>query len=107
MKIAGDITLVEGVVSVDTTIVARGQLGFAKRVLGPPSAGRPAIPSALAPCANRPRLSLEFATIRGAPAARNQQRQPQGKAQEQPQVHGGEQHVVPPVVEVRDAPLRG
>jgi 3-hydroxymyristoyl/3-hydroxydecanoyl-(acyl carrier protein) dehydratase len=36
MKIAGDITLVEGVVSVDTTIVARGQLGFAKRVLGPP-----------------------------------------------------------------------
>jgi 3-hydroxyacyl-[acyl-carrier-protein] dehydratase len=40
MKIAGDITLVEGVVSVDATIVARGQLGFAKRVLGPPSAGQ-------------------------------------------------------------------
>jgi 3-hydroxyacyl-[acyl-carrier-protein] dehydratase len=39
LKIAGDITLVEGVVSVETTIVARGQLGFAKRVLGLPSAG--------------------------------------------------------------------
>jgi 3-hydroxyacyl-[acyl-carrier-protein] dehydratase len=35
LKIAGDITLVEGVVSVDTTIVARGKLGFAKRALHP------------------------------------------------------------------------
>jgi 3-hydroxyacyl-[acyl-carrier-protein] dehydratase len=35
IKIAGDITLVEGVVAVDTTIVARGKLGFANRVLDP------------------------------------------------------------------------
>jgi 3-hydroxyacyl-[acyl-carrier-protein] dehydratase len=35
VKIAGDITLVEGIVAVDTTTVARGQLGFAKRVLKP------------------------------------------------------------------------
>ena len=35
LKIAGDIALVEGVISVETTVVARGQLGFAKRVLDP------------------------------------------------------------------------
>ena len=40
LKIAGDITLVEGVISVDTNIVARGKLGFAKRTLGArPTAG--------------------------------------------------------------------
>jgi 3-hydroxyacyl-[acyl-carrier-protein] dehydratase len=33
LKIAGDITLVEGVVSVSGTIVARGKLGFARRTL--------------------------------------------------------------------------
>ena len=33
LKIAGDITLVEGVVSVSGTMVARGKLGFARRTL--------------------------------------------------------------------------
>ena len=33
VKIAGDITLVEGEVSVDATVVARGSLGFARRTL--------------------------------------------------------------------------
>ena len=33
LKIAGDITLVEGFVSVSETIVARGKLGFARRTL--------------------------------------------------------------------------
>jgi 3-hydroxyacyl-[acyl-carrier-protein] dehydratase len=33
VKIAGDITLVEGEVSVDATVVARGALGFARRTL--------------------------------------------------------------------------
>jgi 3-hydroxymyristoyl/3-hydroxydecanoyl-(acyl carrier protein) dehydratase len=32
-KIAGDIALVEGVVTVDGTMVARGKLGFARRTL--------------------------------------------------------------------------
>jgi 3-hydroxyacyl-[acyl-carrier-protein] dehydratase len=34
VKSAGDITLVEGEISVDATVVARGKLGFAKRALG-------------------------------------------------------------------------
>jgi 3-hydroxyacyl-[acyl-carrier-protein] dehydratase len=34
VKSAGDITLVEGEISVEGTVVARGQLGFAKRALG-------------------------------------------------------------------------
>jgi 3-hydroxyacyl-[acyl-carrier-protein] dehydratase len=38
LKIAGDIALVEGVISVDSTIVARGKLGFARRALTVPSA---------------------------------------------------------------------
>lgn len=40
LKIAGDITLVEGEVSVDSAVVARGTLGFARRVLGPGLAPR-------------------------------------------------------------------
>jgi 3-hydroxymyristoyl/3-hydroxydecanoyl-(acyl carrier protein) dehydratase len=40
LKIAGDITLVEGVVAVDGAIVARGKLGFANRVLDPRLARR-------------------------------------------------------------------
>jgi 3-hydroxyacyl-[acyl-carrier-protein] dehydratase len=48
LKIAGDITLVEGEVSVDATVVARGTLGFARRTLAPGLARRdspPVIPS--------------------------------------------------------------
>ncbi|HXO65806.1 MAG: 3-hydroxyacyl-ACP dehydratase FabZ [Steroidobacteraceae bacterium] len=44
LKIAGDITLVEGEVSVDATVVARGQLGFAKRALDPGLARRDSKP---------------------------------------------------------------
>lgn len=33
LKIAGDIALVSGVISVDATVVAQGRLGFAKRTL--------------------------------------------------------------------------
>jgi 3-hydroxyacyl-[acyl-carrier-protein] dehydratase len=40
LKIAGDITLVEGVVAVDGALVARGKLGFANRVLDPRLARR-------------------------------------------------------------------
>jgi len=38
LKIAGDIALVEGVVTVDQTVVARGKLGFARRT---PDSARP------------------------------------------------------------------
>jgi 3-hydroxyacyl-[acyl-carrier-protein] dehydratase len=34
LKMAGDITLVEGTVTVGATVVARGKLGFARRTLG-------------------------------------------------------------------------
>ena len=34
LKMAGDITLVEGSVTVGDTVVARGKLGFARRTLG-------------------------------------------------------------------------
>jgi 3-hydroxyacyl-[acyl-carrier-protein] dehydratase len=34
LKMAGDITLVEGTVTVGKTVVARGKLGFARRTLG-------------------------------------------------------------------------
>ena len=34
LKMAGDITLVEGTITVGTTVVARGKLGFARRTLG-------------------------------------------------------------------------
>jgi 3-hydroxymyristoyl/3-hydroxydecanoyl-(acyl carrier protein) dehydratase len=34
LKMAGDITLVEGTVTVEGTDVARGKLGFARRTLG-------------------------------------------------------------------------
>ena len=34
LKMAGDITLVEGIVTVGATVVARGKLGFARRTLG-------------------------------------------------------------------------
>src|SRR6516225_10008213 len=34
LKMAGDITLVEGTVTVGQTVVARGKLGFARRTLG-------------------------------------------------------------------------
>jgi 3-hydroxymyristoyl/3-hydroxydecanoyl-(acyl carrier protein) dehydratase len=44
LKIAGDITLVEGEVAVDATVVARGQLGFAKRALDPGLARRDSKP---------------------------------------------------------------
>ncbi len=37
LKIAGDFALVEGTVSVEQTIVARGKLGFARRTIGVPS----------------------------------------------------------------------
>jgi 3-hydroxyacyl-[acyl-carrier-protein] dehydratase len=37
LKIAGDIALVEGTVSVEQTIVARGKLGFARRTMEVPS----------------------------------------------------------------------
>lgn len=40
LKIAGDITLVEGEVSVDSAVVARGTLGFARRTLDPGHAPR-------------------------------------------------------------------
>ena len=36
LKIAGDIALVEGTVSVEQTVVARGKLGFARRTIGVP-----------------------------------------------------------------------
>jgi len=39
LKIAGDIALVEGVVTVSGTIVARGKLGFARRTLNAKQAG--------------------------------------------------------------------
>lgn len=39
LKLAGDIALVEGVVTVGETIVARGKLGFARRTLGSKEAG--------------------------------------------------------------------
>ncbi len=44
VKIAGDITLVEGEVSVDATVVARGKLGFARRSLDPGLARRDSQP---------------------------------------------------------------
>jgi 3-hydroxyacyl-[acyl-carrier-protein] dehydratase len=34
LKVAGDIALVEGTVSVEHTVVARGKLGFARRTIG-------------------------------------------------------------------------
>ena len=34
LKMAGDITLVEGTITVGATVVARGKLGFARRTLG-------------------------------------------------------------------------
>jgi 3-hydroxyacyl-[acyl-carrier-protein] dehydratase len=34
LKIAGDIALVEGTVTVEHTVVARGKLGFARRTMG-------------------------------------------------------------------------
>jgi 3-hydroxyacyl-[acyl-carrier-protein] dehydratase len=36
LKVAGDIALVEGTVSVEQTVVARGKLGFARRTIGVP-----------------------------------------------------------------------
>jgi 3-hydroxyacyl-[acyl-carrier-protein] dehydratase len=36
LKVAGDIALVEGTVTVDHTVVARGKLGFARRTIGVP-----------------------------------------------------------------------
>ena len=36
LKVAGDIALVEGTVTVEHTVVARGKLGFARRTIGVP-----------------------------------------------------------------------
>jgi 3-hydroxyacyl-[acyl-carrier-protein] dehydratase len=36
LKVAGDIALVEGTVTVEDTVVARGKLGFARRTIGVP-----------------------------------------------------------------------
>ncbi len=36
LKVAGDIALVEGTVTVEDTLVARGKLGFARRTIGVP-----------------------------------------------------------------------
>jgi len=36
LKVAGDIALVEGTVTVEQTVVARGKLGFARRTIGVP-----------------------------------------------------------------------
>jgi hypothetical protein len=38
---AGDITLVEGSVTVGDTVVARGKLGFARRTVGAGATGAP------------------------------------------------------------------
>jgi 3-hydroxyacyl-[acyl-carrier-protein] dehydratase len=49
LKIAGDVALVEGVVTVSGSMVARGKLGFARRTLktkpGPGHAGMDALPT--------------------------------------------------------------
>ena len=37
LKFAGDIALVEGSVTVDNAVVARGRLGFARRTIAPPN----------------------------------------------------------------------
>jgi 3-hydroxyacyl-[acyl-carrier-protein] dehydratase len=51
VKIAGDIALVEGTVTVDQTIVARGKLGFARRTL---SSAPPASDAAPQPTDQQP-----------------------------------------------------
>jgi 3-hydroxyacyl-[acyl-carrier-protein] dehydratase len=44
LKVVGDIAFVEGTVSVEQTVVARGKLGFARRTIGVPAAPAPATP---------------------------------------------------------------